>query len=401
MKAVVLVIDSFGVGALPDAGKYGDSGANTALSVCSVHPDSKLVNLKKMGLGNCLDLLGTELPGCEKSDEPSASFGVMAEKSPGKDTTTGHWEIAGIILDAPFYVFPKDYPSFPKELIDQLEEKTGRKILGNCAASGIGIIEQLGEEHMKTGSLICYTSADSVFQIAAHEGVIPTSELYEICEMARDLCNQYDVGRVIARPFTGTPEHFTRTKGRKDFSMDPKGESVLDYLKDGDVLTLGVGKIGNIFNEKGLSHSYPEKGNPACIKKLIELLEKPDSDNETDDELKSDMFIFVNLVDTDMDYGHRRDPVGYLEAVEKIDSHLPEMISLLDDQDLLIITADHGCDPGFKGFDHTREYIPLLVFRKNKKGRSLGIRDSFSDIAASLSEFFNKPGFSRGVSFLT
>jgi len=335
MKASVIVIDSFGIGALPDADNYGDVGANTALSVCSVHPDPKLKNLKNLGLGNCANLLKTRLPGCEKVSQPAASFGVMAEKSPGKDTTTGHWEIAGVILDAPFHLFPSEFPSFPKEITDQFELLTGRKILGNKAASGTGVIEELGEDHMKTGSPICYTSADSVFQIAAHEEVIPLDELYHICGTARTLCDPYNVGRVIARPFIGSPGNFTRTKGRKDFSMDVKGRSILDHLLDAEVQTIGIGKIGNIFNEKGLTISYPEKGNPACIKKLIELLEKPDSDIETGNAPHNqipetpDDFIFVNLVDTDMNFGHRRDASGYLEAVEEIDSHLPEIMDLM------------------------------------------------------------------------
>ncbi len=391
MRAVIIVIDSFGIGYLPDAEKYGDEGANTALHICEAVGGAKWNTLKKMGLGNASMLLGNELPGCEAVDSPCASFGVMKEKSPGKDTTTGHWEIAGLELDKPFTVFPPEYPSFPDKLIKDFTERIGRGILGNKAASGTAIIEELGEEHMKTGKPIVYTSGDSVFQIAAHEDVIPLDELYSMCSIARELCDEYQVGRIIARPFIGTPGNFTRTKGRRDYSIAYEGESIFDFLKKRNVNTVGVGKIGDIFGERGINDSYHDKGNPACMKRTELLLKEKTEKKE---------FIFANYVDTDMNYGHRRDPEGYHDAVKAVDEHLERVIDLLEEDDLLIVTADHGCDPTFKGTDHTREHVPLLSFRKNVPGVSLGIRNQFSDISASITEFFGLEKFPAGESFL-
>ncbi|MCF7937206.1 MAG: phosphopentomutase [Spirochaetales bacterium] len=394
MRAVVMVIDSFGIGALPDAAQYGDEGANTARHICEQIPGQKWPNLKQLGLGNAAKLIGHELPGCEAVSEPSAWFGVMDMASPGKDTTSGHWEIAGIELDRPFETFPQGYPSFPEELVAEFTRRTGRKILGNRAASGTQIIQELGDEHVATGRPICYTSADSVFQIAAHEEVIPPEDLYEICSVARELCDPYRIARVIARPFTGTSDNYTRTKNRKDFSIALPGESLMEHLQRHGVNTVGVGKIGNIFAEQGLTENFPDKGNPACLDRTAELLKRNQDGNE---------FIFINLVDTDMIYGHRRDVRGYFDAVSKIDERIPAFLELLDESDLFIVTADHGCDPTWKGSDHTREYIPLLAYQKRggkKQGPgSVGIRESHSDIAATVSKLLTGSDFPVGRNF--
>lgn len=391
MRAVILVIDSFGIGELPDADKYGDKGSNTALHISEgADGGASWPNLQKMGLGNASMLLGNPLKGCPASDSPTASYGVMAETSPGKDTTTGHWELAGIVLDKAFPVFPAEFPSFPPELVADFEKETGRKLIGNKAASGTAIIEELGAEHMETGALICYTSADSVFQIAAHEEIVPIDELYSICETARRLCDPYMVGRIIARPFEGKPGAFVRTSRRHDYSIALPEATVLDHLQQNSVKTTAVGKIGDIFNQQGIDKSWPDKGNPACIERTLELLKNAGDENE---------LIFVNLVDTDMVYGHRRDVQGYHDAVKAVDDRLPEMNDLMNDGDLLVITADHGCDPSFKGTDHTREYVPLLSCKKGGSGENLGIRSSFADLAQSLTAFFGVPAYKRGNFF--
>ncbi|MDC7127229.1 MAG: phosphopentomutase [Spirochaetales bacterium] len=391
MRATVLVIDSFGIGALPDAEKYGDTGSNTAMHICdNVIGGANWPNLQKLGLGNASMLLGNALKGCAPVDAPLASFGVMKEASPGKDTTTGHWELAGIILDKAFPVFPAEYPSFPPELVADFEKAVGRKIIGNKAASGTVIIEELGAEHMKSGDLICYTSADSVFQIAAHEDIVPIDELYSICETARKLCDPYMVGRIIARPFEGQPGSFVRTSRRHDYSIALPEDSVLDYFRSNGIKTTAVGKIGDIFNQQGIDKSWPDKGNPACIERTLKLLSETPANDE---------FIFVNLVDTDMIYGHRRDIQGYHDAVKRIDDSLPQIIDLMTDGDLLVITADHGCDPSFKGTDHTREHVPMLYYIKGKEGSSLGVRETFTDLPASLTSFFGISPFKTGNSF--
>lgn len=391
MRAVIIVIDSFGIGALPDAGKYGDEGSNTILHICETVTGKKWPVLKKLGLGNAALLLGNKLPGCEAVKDPLASFGVMNERSPGKDTTTGHWELAGLELDSAFTTFPPEYPSFPEKLLADFTRETGKEVIGNKAASGTAIIEELGKEHMETGKLIVYTSGDSVFQVAAHEDIVPLDELYDICKKSRIICDQYNVGRIIARPFIGKPGSFMRTKNRRDYSIKYKGETIFDFLQMKGVNTVGVGKIGDIFLERGINDSYHDKGNNACIKRTEELLSKPADGDE---------FIFVNYVDTDMLYGHRRNPHGYSDEVDNIDKHLGRLIEILRKDELLIITADHGCDPTFKGTDHTREYVPLLCYQKGSEVTNLGIRDQFSDITATITEFFRTPGYPRGISFL-
>lgn len=392
MQAILLIIDSFGVGALPDADRYGDGGANTALHICEAIPSRKWPWLQRLGLGNCAQLLGYVLPGCEPCSSPLAGFGVMAEASAGKDTTTGHWELAGIQLNHPFHTFPATFPSFPENLVTAFETRTGFKILGNKSASGTAIIEELGEAHMKGQGIIVYTSADSVLQIAAHEDIVGIQELYNICDIARNLCDPYNVGRVIARPFVGRPGQFKRTGARKDFSMAPPEKTLLDHLQEHGVQTVGIGKIGDIFKEQGLDLSFHDAGNQACLSRTLDCM------TET---AGRDRFLFVNLVDTDMMFGHRRDIKGYHDAVQAIDDALPRIMARMSHEDLLIITADHGCDPGFKGSDHTREYVPLLAYRKQTPAESLGCRTSFCDVAQSLAVFFRRPAMARGNSFIT
>ncbi|MGA2479109.1 MAG: phosphopentomutase [Spirochaetia bacterium] len=392
MKAILMVIDGLGMGSLPDAERYGDTGANTLLHLCEAYPAGTWPTLKSMGLGNCvLSGIGRSLPGCEPLAQPSASFGFMAEKSPGKDSTTGHWEIAGLVAEKPFRIFPPAYPSFPDELIASFEKRIGRKVLGNKAASGTVIIEELGAEHLASGRPICYTAADSILQIAAHEEVIPLAELYRMCEIAREICDHYNVSRVIARPFVGRPGSFKRTDQRKDFSISLPGPSVIDVLQQHGVRTIGVGKIGDLFNESGLDESFHDKGNRNCMERLLMLGART---------APARQFIFANLIDTDMLYGHRRDTRGFRDAVSAIDSVLGPVLKTLERGDVLIITADHGCDPTFKGTDHTREYVPLLVYQPGYAARDLGLRRQFSDVAESLLSFFGIAPVFQGQSFM-
>jgi phosphopentomutase len=315
----------------------------------------------------------------------------MAMKSPGKDSTTGHWELAGVVLDKPFATFPAEPPSFPRELVDELERASGRGMLGNYAASGTEIIRVLGDEHLASGDLILYTSADSVLQIAAHDAVMTAEGLYAICESARRIADRYNISRVIARPFTGERGSFVRTDGRRDFSIDLPGPSVLDALLEADVATVGIGKIGDLFNRRGLSEDIHAKGNPACLDALAERLQRVDERNA---------FIFVNLVDTDMLYGHRRDVAGYYRCLAYTDAAIAGVIDQLRDDDLLVISADHGCDPAYPGTDHTREYVPLLVYGSQRPSRNLGVRTTLSDCAQSLAAFFGIDPMPRGASFL-
>ena len=394
MRAVILVIDAFGIGAAPDADDYGDGGAHTLRSVCTAETGADRVKwpcLLSLGLGNCVELTGDPVPVCPPVGQPRASFGAMVERSAGKDTITGHWEMAGIEMKDGFRLFEPDYPAFPDALIERFEKESGFKVIGNRAASGTKIVEELGEEQMQRGGLICYTSADSVFQVAAHENTVSLNHLYEACRIAREICNDYQVARVIARPFTGEPGNFIRTAGRRDFAIELPGPSMLDRMQEHGVETIGIGKIGDIFNDQGLVLSYPEKGNSDCLARLDTLLAA---------SVERNQLIFVNLVDTDMQYGHRRDPQGYYQAVTVIDQQLPGLINRLGEEDRLIISADHGCDPCFKGSDHTREYVPLLSVQPGKAGTALGIRSSFADIAASVCSYFGIEN-DFGKSFLT
>jgi phosphopentomutase len=382
---MLIVLDSVGIGELPDAKDFNDVGSHTLLHISEHQHGLHMPNMQKLGLGNIEALEGV-LP----ADSPTAFYGKMVEISKGKDTTTGHWEMMGLKTDTPFPSYPE---GFPMELIQTLEEKTGRKVIGNCVTSGTKIIEELGPEHMETGSIIVYTSADSVFQIAAHENVIPLEELYHICEIARELTLQdkWSVVRVIARPFVGVPGNFTRTANRKDYSVKPPGKTILNHLYDAGIEVVAVGKISDIFAGEGISRSIHTESNMDGVDKLLACY----------DDVQEG-FIFVNLVDFDAKFGHRRDPVGYAKALEEFDARVPEIISKLTDKDLLIITADHGNDPTFHGTDHTREYTPLLVYTTGNKDKtsekSLGIRKTFADVGATVAEIFDVTA-SLGESF--
>ena len=381
-RAILIVLDSCGIGELPDAFKYGDEGSNTIVNTAKKVGGLKLPNLEKLGLGNIADV-----PGVEPQKIPIASFGKMAEISPGKDSTTGHWEIAGLILDKPFPVYPC---GFPEEIIDEFEKAIGRKILWNKPASGTEIIEKLGEEHVTTGKPIVYTSADSVFQVAAHQDVIPVEKLYDMCEKAREILQgEHGVGRVIARPFIGKPGSFQRTEKRKDYSLPPPGKTILDILKENGYEVVGIGKIGQLFAGKGLSQSFPTKNNMEGMDKLKEAMQK-----------ETVGLIFINLIDFDMLWGHRNNYRDFAIGLEDCDLRLSEVLSMLKEDDLLIITADHGCDPTTPSTDHSREYVPLLVYGKNiKKGINLGTRKCFCDVAKTLGEVFKVKGIENGQSF--
>jgi len=383
-RIVLIVLDSVGMGELPDAAFYGDVGSNTLGNISAVMGGLKLPNLESLGLGNI-----NNIKGYNKYEAPLGCYGRMAEKSYGKDTTTGHWEIAGLILDKAFPVYPS---GFPKEIIVEFEERIGVKTIGNFAASGTEIIDLLGKEHVETGRPIVYTSADSVFQIAAHEDVVPVARLYEICSIARDLLKgEHAVGRVIARPFTGVPGSFKRTDRRRDFSLKPLRKTVLDYTKEAGFMVKAVGKIEDIFGGQGITHAVHTHDNMDGVSKTFQYMDE-----------SFEGIIFTNLVDFDMVYGHRNDAEGYARALTEFDNKVTEIIGKLKDEDILIITADHGCDPTTRGTDHTREYVPLLVYGKGVKSNiNLGTRNTFSDIAATISEYLGLNAQVPGVSFLT
>ena len=375
-RAAIIVLDSVGIGELPDAAKYGDEGSNTLVNIKKNYPSLDLKNMCSLGLGN-IDADGAKLLG--KTENPKGCYGKMSEASNGKDTTTGHWEIAGIITENPFPTFTET--GFPKEIMDQFEAAIGRKTLGNISASGTAIINELGDEHVKTGYPIVYTSADSVFQIACHEEVIPVEELYKICETARKLLTgDYAVARVIARPFIGNGNgNYTRTERRKDFSLAPTSTTILDLVKEKGLTVAAIGKIEDIFEHRGITVKDHTTNNNDGIEKTIEYLKKD-----------FDGLLFTNLVDTDMIYGHRNDIKGYAEALMYFDNKLPEIIDSMKEEDILIITADHGCDPTTPSTDHSREYVPLLVFGKNlKQGVNLGTRKTFADVGATIAEYLD------------
>lgn len=391
MRAILIVLDSVGIGYQPDAGNYGDTGANTLAHTAEAVNGLNIPALQRMGLGNIPALIpnGAPIKGVPPTDNPTASYGAMMEVSQGKDTTTGHWEIAGIKLDKGFHVFPPGPPAFPSELVRQFEERTGRKLIGNKAASGTDIIDELGAEQLKTGAFIAYTSADSVFQIAAHEDIIPLGELYAACETARTLCNDYMVGRVIARPFTGAPGKFKRTEQRKDYSYPLPAPTILDRLTENGHNVYLVGKLEDIFNRRGMTESFHTGNNADSQRKIEELLANRKSG-----------LIFANFIDFDMLWGHRRNPEGYASALEQTDKFLDGLLKQLEQDDLLIITADHGNDPTFQGTDHTREFVPLLAYSKNRGAKNTGLRNGFYDIAQSLASFFNIDKMPLGTSFL-
>ncbi|NWG27378.1 MAG: phosphopentomutase [Ignavibacteriaceae bacterium] len=380
----VIVLDGVGIGALPDAGNYNDEGSNTLCNIAAAVGGLNLPNLELLGLGNI-----EPIEGIKRVEHPQASFGKMSELSKGKDSTTGHWELAGLQVKTDFTYFPNGFNS---EIIDRFLKETNCKgVLGNKPASGTEIINELGKEHLETGYPIIYTSADSVFQIAAHEEVIPLKKLYEICSITREkvLTHPLLVGRVIARPFIGEPGNFTRTKNRKDFSIDPPEPTILDILSENDIITIAVGKINDLFNHRGIQKQLFTKSNEEGCEQLLRI----------SGEMKGS-FIFANLVDFDVYFGHRNDPEGFAKKLSEFDKFLPEFLEKLDESDRLVITADHGNDPTTPGTDHSREYVPLLYYKKNFVGRNLGVRKTFADVAKSVSEFFRVDNKLYGVSFL-
>ena len=380
----VIVLDGVGIGELPDADKYNDKGSNTLVNIAKATGGLKLKNLEALGLGNI-----ERIQGIENVPQPLASFGKMAEVSQGKDSTTGHWELAGLNVKTEFSYFPN---GFDDEIVHRFLSETGCKgILGNKPASGTEIIEEYGKEHIETGYPIIYTSADSVFQIAAHEEVIPLSKLYEICAVTREKVLKYplQVGRVIARPFIGKPGSLKRTKNRKDFSLDPPEPTILDILSENKITTVGVGKINDLFNYQGIKKQILTKSNEEGCEHLLKLSVEIEGS-----------FIFINLVDFDVYFGHRNDPAGFAEKLKEFDDFLPGFLDNLDESDRIVITADHGNDPTTPSTDHSREYVPLLYYRKTVIGKNLGVRKTFSDVAKTVAEFFKVNNNLNGISFL-
>jgi phosphopentomutase len=381
-RVILIVLDSVGVGELPDASDYGDVGSDTLGNISKAVGGLRLPNMEKIGLGNIVGIKNIV-----KEENPIGAFGKCAEVSKGKDTVTGHWEIAGIVLKKPLNTYPN---GFSKDIIKEFEERIGRKIIGNKVASGTEIIKELGEEHIRTGSPIVYTSADSVFQIAAHEEVINLEELYSMCSIAREmLVGDRIVGRVIARPFIGRDGNFTRTSNRHDFALDPFEKTALDYIKENNLNVMAVGKIEDIYNKKGVTQAVHIKNNMDGVNKTLEYMKE-----------NKPGFIFANLVDFDMLYGHRNDPEGYAKALVDFDNRMPEIMSLMKDDDILIITADHGCDPTTASTDHSREYIPVLVYGKPvKNGVDIGIRNCYCDIGKTVLDLLDVKNSLYGESF--
>ncbi|ABV62751.1 phosphopentomutase [Bacillus pumilus] len=384
-RIFLVVMDSVGIGEAPDAAEFNDVGADTLGHIAEKMNGLHMPNMAKLGLSHIKEIKG--IPADEK---PLAYYGKMQEASNGKDTMTGHWEIMGLYIDTPFRVFPD---GFPDELLNELKEKTGRGIIGNKPASGTEILDELGEEHMKTGDLIVYTSADSVLQIAAHEEVVPLDELYRICEIARELTldEKYMVGRIIARPFVGEPGAFVRTPNRHDYALKPFDRTVMNELKDDGLDVIAIGKISDIYDGEGITSSLRTKSNMDGMDKLV-------------DTLKTDFtgISFLNLVDFDALYGHRRDPEGYGKALEEFDARLPEVFDLLKEDDLLVITADHGNDPVHHGTDHTREYVPLIAYSKKHQGANeLPTSKTFADLGATVADNFKTTMPKYGTSFLS
>ncbi|WP_456274162.1 phosphopentomutase [Bacillus sp. AK031] len=380
----LVVMDSVGIGEAPDAKEFNDEGADTLGHIAEHMNGLNMPNMAKLGLSNI-----REIKGIEKQDNPLAYYTKMEEASVGKDTMTGHWEIMGLNISQPFKVYPD---GFPEELLKELEEKTGRPVIGNKPASGTAIIEELGEEHMKTGALIVYTSADPVLQIAAHEDIVPIDELYKICEIARELTKEeeYLVGRIIARPFVGEPGNFKRTSNRHDYALKPFERTVMNELKDSGYDVIALGKISDIYNGEGVTESVRTKHNMDGMDQMVKSFEKDFTG-----------ISFLNLVDFDALFGHRRDPEGYGKALEEFDARLPEVFERMTEDDLLIITADHGNDPVHPGTDHTREYVPLLVYSKRmKEGKEIPVRKTFADIGATVADNFNVKLPKYGESFL-
>ncbi|MFC5463227.1 phosphopentomutase [Lederbergia graminis] len=381
----LIVLDSVGIGEAPDAKQFNDEGADTLGHIAEKMNGLKMPNLEKFGLSNI-----KKIKGIETVETPIAYYTKMQEASNGKDTMTGHWEIMGLITTEPFKVFPD---GFPNSLLKEIEQFSGRSIIGNIPASGTEIIEQLGEEHLESGALIVYTSADSVLQIAAHEKEVPIDELYRICEKARELtlAEEYKVGRIIARPFIGEPGNFKRTSNRHDYALKPSSRTVMNELQDAGLEVIAIGKINDIYDGEGVTKAIRTVSNMDGVDKLLEVM----NSNFTG-------LSFVNLVDFDALYGHRRDPIGYGEALQEFDARVPEIMQSLHDDDLLIITADHGNDPTHHGTDHTREFVPLLIYSKKfDNGNELPLRQTFADVGATIAHNFNVSWQGAGTSFLT
>ena len=380
-RAIVIVLDSMGVGECPDSCLYCDQGSNTLANTAKAVGGLNLPHMQELGLGNIIDIMGVAAV-----LEPLGAYGKMQEKSPGKDTTTGHWEMMGLELRQPFPTYPE---GFPPELIARFEQQIGCKTIGNIVVSGTEIIKELGPEHMRTGCPIVYTSADSVFQIAAHEEIIPLETLYHYCSVARELLQEeHAVGRVIARPFIGQPGNFVRTANRHDFSKEPD-ITLLDDIKESGQAVIGIGKIKDIFAGRGVTESHSTINNEDGVDKILQVLQKDFNG-----------LLFANLVDFDQLYGHRNDPHGYARALEEFDQRLPEIMKLLSPQDLLIITADHGCDPTTASTDHSREYVPVLVYGQGlQPGVNLGCRETFADVAATIADHLGLDYNLAGESF--
>ena len=382
MQIILITLDGCGIGEMPDAAEYGDVGSNTVANTARALGGLDLPHLQQMGLGNLADI-----PGVHSNPNPTASYGVMLEKSRGKDTIIGHWEIAGIITERPFPLYPH---GFPPEIVRQFENAIGRGVLGNYPASGTEIIERLGKEHMRTGKPIVYTSGDSVFQVAAHEEVIPVEESYDMCLKAREiLTGEHNVARVIARPFVGEPGSFHRTANRRDFALKPPKPTILDSLIEAGFPVIGVGKIGDIFAYQGISESVHTESDLDGINRTIEVIKTAEPG-----------LIFTNLVDFDAVYGHRNDPQGLAMNLRQFDDHLPAIQAAMRDDDLLIIAADHGVDPTTPSTDHSREKVPLLVYSKSVPAHDLGERTTFADIAATLAALFRLPPWPVGTEFI-
>ena len=381
-RVILIVLDSLGCGDAPDAAQYGDEGSNTLANMARAVGGLKVPNLARLGLGNITPILGAP-----PADAPLGAYGRLTEVSAGKDTTTGHWELAGVPVLRPFPTYPH---GFPADLIAEFEHRIGRGTLGNYPASGTVIIQELGEEHMRTGKPIVYTSADSVFQIAAHEEIIPLEELYRMCRVARELLTgDHAVGRVIARPFVGRVGAFTRTENRRDFSLTPDRDTILDVLKAAGKEVIAVGKIEDIFAQRGLTQSRHTGNNPADMAAILEFM-----------AVDADGLIFANLVDFDMLYGHRNDPRGYADALEQFDVRLPDIELALRSVDVLMLTADHGNDPTTPSTDHSREYVPILVTGPRvRRGVDLGARASFADVAATIADLLSVAWSGAGQSF--
>ena len=382
-RIFTIVVDSCGIGGAKDAERFGDAGTDTLGHIAETVGNLSIPNMQKLGIANL-----KELKNIAPVEKPMGYFTRLSEASNGKDTMTGHWEMMGLHITKPFLTFTEH--GFPKELIDELEKRTGHKVIGNKSASGTEILEELGEEEIATGHMIVYTSADSVCQIAAHEEIIPVEQLYEYCKIAREMLNgDLGVGRVIARPFIGTWPNYERTIRRHDFSLAPPRQTVLDALKAEGKDVIGVGKIYDIFEGQGVTETYPNQGNEKNMEKTIEIQKK-----------EFDGLCYVNLVDGDMIYGHRRDIAGYAGALTRFDEQLGEFLANMRDDDMLMITADHGCDPGYTGTDHTREYVPCLIYGKEiKAGVNLHTRKGFADMAATIAEALGSKYRGDGESF--